>query len=285
MKCGAQHNVQLTPLHLRGDLSKRYSFQFSSTIVKGDSLILISEKCGKVYILNKNDLTIISAKAVFPIDQIESIEGAALYKDRYLFLLDENTVCVYCYDLQGQTPFKKIASKELLGSNNEGLLEGIAINEEQSICYILQEESGKIMLFDIQPNFNLKKRIDTSDINLPPKGWTRHTDLYFEKNKLYVLNTDYPRSNPTRYGIDVFSVDTLGSKLEAGYNSIELTSFKGLGNIADYSTNLEGFAKEDNTFYVVSDNHQSDMINCQACPITDYSCKLTLLFKFITQVK
>lgn len=75
----AQEKPTLIPLALKGDLAKKYSFQFSSIVITNDSIILVAEKCGKIYILNKKNLDIISIKEDLPKDKIESIEGVTLF--------------------------------------------------------------------------------------------------------------------------------------------------------------------------------------------------------------
>lgn len=272
----AQQTPELTRLVLKDDLAKKYSFQFSSIVITNDSIILVTEKCSKIYILNKETLDVISVKEDLPNDQIGSIEGVTLYKGRYLFMIDENKVAIFCYDLKGETPFKKIAGPEQFGSGNATHLEGIAINDQQSICYVLQEVDSKIFLFDIQADNTLTIKQNFREIILPTKGWKRRTDLVYDKNTFYILATNYPQTERVTYGIDIFAVDSFGTSLTGEYKMIDLSSCQDLPNPNLYSQNLEGFAKNSGYFYVISDNEESNNAYCGRCR----KCRLSQLLKF-----
>lgn len=267
----------LIPLNLKGDLAKKYSFQFSSIVIKNDSLILVAEKCKKIYILNKNTLDIISVIETLVNTDIKSIEGITLYKGRYLFMLDEDNKAVYSFDLTGEFSLKKIADADMLKDGKTGKLEGIAINENRSICYISTEEAPyKIFLFDIAEDNMLLRRQGISEILLPEKNWTRRTDLYYDNDKFYILATNYPNTTPAKYGVDVFQIDSTGTVLIPGYKKIDLTSCNYLPNNFEYDQNLEGITRDGKYFYVISDNHYSSHSTCDE----SQSAKKTLLFKF-----
>ncbi|MET3127438.1 hypothetical protein ABID42_002553 [Arcicella rosea] len=274
-----QINYKLTQLDLKAKLNEQqYPFQFSSIVIKNDSIILVAEKCNRIYILNKKTLDVISVinDLVFPKDKV-SIEGVVLYKNRYLFLLDENNTAIYSYDLKDQkSNIKRIDDKSLKG--NKYKLEGIAINEKDSICYVLHEDKSKIYLFDIGKDNQLKKRERINSINLPKDNipWTRNTDLYYEKNQLYVLSTNYKKkqTDTLKYGISLFSIG--GDYTLTYQNTIELIFPESFDyyRLERYSTNLEGLVKDSNLFYVISDNADRDNCDTQINGI-----KKTLFFK------
>ncbi|MEA5428481.1 hypothetical protein [Arcicella lustrica] len=276
-----QINYKLTQLDLKAKLNEQqYPFQFSSIVIKNDSIILVAEKCNRIYILNKKTLDVISVinDLVFPKDKV-SIEGVVLYKNRYLFLLDENNTAIYSYDLKDQkSNIKRIDDNSLEG--NQYKLEGIAINEKDSICYVLHEDKLKIYLFDIGKDNQLKKRERINSINLPKDNisWTRNTDLVYENNQLYVLSTTYGDGKPDKlkYGISLFSIG--GDYTLTYQNTIELIFPESFDyyRLERYSTNLEGLVKDSNLFYVISDNADSDRDNCDT---QINGIKKTLFFK------
>ena len=271
----------LTQLHLKDKLNELYPYQFSSLVIKNDSVILVAEKCKRIYVLNKKTLDVISVikDLDFPkTAKIISIEGVVLYMNRYLFLLDENNNAIYSFDLEDSTHKIKKIDAEMLGTfQNEGL-EGIAIDEEKKICYVLDEKHDKIYLFNIGKDNQLTIRCNP--INFPKREipWTRNTDLYYEKNQLYVLSTNYKKkqTDTLKYGISLFSIG--GDYTLTYQNTIELIFPESFDyyRLERYSTNLEGLVKDSNLFYVISDNADSDRDNCDT---QINGIKKTLFFK------
>lgn len=283
-------NYKLTQLDLKAKLNEQYPFQFSSIVIKNDSIILVAEKCNRIYILNKKTLDVISVinDLVFPEAKV-SIEGVVLYKDRYLFLLDEDNTTIYSYDLKDpKSNIKRIINDKSL-KGNKYKLEGIAINEKKSICYVLHEDESKIYLFDIGKDNQLTKRKGVNPISLP-KGnitWTRNTDLFYENNQLYVLSTTYGDGKPDKlkYGISLFSI--IGDSTLTYQNTIELIFPESFNyyKSGGYNTNLEGFAKNGKSFYIISDNEMSNMDNCDITIEGENPLTLLLKLKLERQVK
>ncbi|NTS41910.1 hypothetical protein HRG84_13420 [Flavisolibacter sp. BT320] len=272
-----QYNPELKLHHLKAVIGEKYSYQFSSMVIKGDSLILGAEKCGKIYILNKSTLDTIGIKYL-PKDKIISLEGMSLYKNRYLFLLDEGSVGIYVFDLEGKDSLRRIADKKELG-RNRNKLEGIAINNSQSICYVLQEEKGEIYVYNILDNLVLKI-YDTVKIYNSGE-WTRHTDLVYDDNLLYALKTNFKRELPqnlVKYAIDIMKISAQGKPQNDAIRYVNLNFCKDFSACdGNYSTNLEGLTIDNNIFYIISDNEWGAT---RDCAIWNKRFDYTLLLKF-----
>ena len=272
----------LTQLHLKDKLNEPYPYQFSSLVIKNDSIILVAEKCKRIYILNKKTLDVISVinDLDFPkTAEIISIEGVVLYMNRYLFLLDENNNAIYSFDLKDSTHTIKKIDDGMLGMFQNDGLEGIAIDEEKKICYVLDEKHDKIYLFNIGKDNQLTIRCNP--INFPKREipWTRNTDLFYENNQLYVLSTTYGDGKPDKlkYGISLFSISENSTLSYQNTSELIFPNSFDYYKSRKYNTNLEGLAKDEESFYIISDNAMSDKDSCDTR--IESKSPLTLLLK------
>lgn len=274
--CDGQ-NAGFNEIKFPKGLRSKAPFQFSSIIVTDDNILMAAEKCGKLIVLSKESDSFIEETIPVPYadkapdGKICSIEGMAFYK-QHLLLLDENNQAVYAFNTTSKK-FNVIGTKELFWfgakypcntngkKSTEEHLEGITIDEQNSLCYVLHETGNGIFVFDIDPNtLRLKKK---RFLCFDQGNWTRSTDIHYEDGKLYILRTDFEKTRPdsANYQIDVFRLSDSSTILEH-IDQLDLKGFPHKNN-KTYSSNLEGMTKKGELFYIVSDNAESNSKNCE----------------------
>jgi len=281
----AQKQIDLT-----GSLLKK-SYEFSSIVIRNDTMFLIAEKCKTLFFLNKQTLKPINSVSLDSkiVHRDVQIEGCALYKN-HLIMVDEKVDSVYQYDLSNRKTslvIKNIKMSNPHDSDSFGL-EGIAINSSKSICYILREKNldkqSEISVFNIIESAGeiSLKHIKTVLVKQDPL--TRYSDLYFDEttNNLFCIKSYYLSQDlsKNKYIIDKISVDSTTGDIPSIDNNISSLSllkdppveFEELSGFVNdynppytnpdgilYSTNMEGIYIDGDTFYLISDNGQQSV--------------------------
>lgn len=235
--------------------------EISGLAKKGDFMYFPSEKSPLIYKVKGLDAPEI-LHINFVDGQVE-IEGIAFLNNQ-LFVVSENFPGIYVVD-----EVTKKAKKLKTGSFNflpfhanvgDGL-EGIA-SKGSNMLYILQErtiQNGEahaiIYTFKFKDIHSDLELMATDSIELPGVEW-RYTDLFFdaESNKLMCLKSKYGS-----YEIETIDVDPAGKLKLASLKPLglktELNEIHRKYCAQNFSTNFEGFIKDGNTVYMVTDNY------------------------------
>jgi hypothetical protein len=257
----------------------RNNYQFSSLVVYNNRLLLPTERCDSLIMLDLQGNYISGKKLGLPGTQLE---GASLYQ-QYLLLVDEtkSNPSVHFYDLEKSKTTCSVRVDFSYNDDKYGI-EGIAVNVATSTCYILQERNENsrsvIKQFKILPKgegcFELIYK-QGSDLFFEHSKYSesltrRYTDLFFFKNSLYLLGSHFL---DTTHRANQYFIDSISGMDEAGYfkprnlingehhvyADLSRTMRIYFGNRKDErrnSTNLEGFTFHGDEIYLVTDNWQ-----------------------------
>lgn len=251
---------------------------------------LVEEKRKKITVLNdKYEITNtidLSQKGLKDVGV--ELEGVAIYKNHFLITNErKDSVKLFDYNID-----KDIVSSiaPLYVSNDSGSfgIEGIAVNEAKSICYILKERNEKYQSVIKEYNIDIHRK----KINLqfkdsiviqhkieagktPEQNW-RYSDIFYgTDNKLFCLKTFY-NGNDSKYQTDILSLNDSGYvekkfiESNADNNFIDISEKINTYNSYNYSTNLEGITIYNSEIYLISDN----------CDCPNGTTRKTLFIKF-----
>jgi len=270
--------------------------EISGMIGHENSLYLVSEREKIVHQISMLDYSIITTidlrqpiinyNSKNPENEINirtiEMEGITWYKNQLLFV-DEGNTAIYKYDLNDGTISKIKTNLDLSEFKGNYGMEGIAVNQDKKLVYILRERNGKdqseIYTLKISPDksfkyYNQKLTVDHKDNN-----W-RYSDIYYDsqENIIYALRSYYNRTDPkeAKCFIDRIPVDEKGIISEPiEFSKDETLSNLVVKNRCKYVSNLEGIYKTENKVYIVSDNARSTK-KCNSTPIKTMFIEYTL---------
>jgi uncharacterized protein YjiK len=250
-----------------------YALEISSLENKTGNVLLLSEKCKRLYYIDKLGKLI----STFDLnngdiqDKNVEIEGMSFYQNGLLFS-DEKNAKIYSLSFSDSSIVEVESNYDLSGDVDEYGMEGISVDEGNSICYIMKEKNGnrqsQIHVFKIvqQDGKITLKFIKNIFIEQNDNSW-RYTDLCFnpQNNYLYCLKT-----KPGIYQIDTIStlhIDHPGDtiiKRDTPKLLMDISVDVNKYGTKGFSTNMEGIAINDNSIYLVSDNSQISYANCDS---------------------
>ncbi|PLX10506.1 MAG: hypothetical protein C0597_16665 [Marinilabiliales bacterium] len=261
--------------------------EISGMIGHENSLYLVSEREKIIYQISMLDYSITSSidlrKPIItynskkPENEIDirgiEMEGLSWYKNQLLFV-DEGNTAIYRYDLDEETISKIKTNLDLSDFNGDFGMEGIAVNKDKKLVYILRERNGnnqsEIYTLKMSPDksfkyYNQKYIIDHKDNN-----W-RYSDIYYDsqENIIYALRSYYNKKDPeaAKCYIDKIPVNKKGIiDGPIDFNEDEMLSNMVVKNRCKYVSNLEGIYKTGNKVFIVSDNARSTK-KCDSKPI------------------
>jgi hypothetical protein len=254
------------------------TYELSGITIRNDTLYAVSERCEKIFLLNKKSLEVIKTidlSGFFPTraDTVE-IESLLLYNN-HLYMTDELNLEIMDYDLALGTLDKFKGH----GFTNEykNKIEGIAIKNDK--MYVLIEKNKKsqseIHLFKVDFKTKSLSPMLKILINVPENS--RYSDICFDNHtgKLMGLRTSYFRDDMKKneYVIDEINLSGIRRDVtgDVVLNSEDFVSISNLTAVVQnppggktYTTNLEGLTSDSKFIYVVSDNGKYGLKKCSA---------------------
>jgi hypothetical protein len=151
-------------------------------------------------------------------------------------------------------------------------MEGIAVNQDQKLIYILRERNGNKQS-EIYTLKIIKKRLFEQQhkfiVNHANNNW-RYSDIYYDQDDqiLYGLRSFYNHNTPetAKCYVDEITMDKNGFPKEPiiQHNDESLNDSI-IQNRCKYVSNLEGIYKKGDKIYLVSDNRHGSK-NCNPSP-------------------
>lgn len=260
-------------------------YEISGMVGHNDTLYFVSEREKVILVASQSGYNLISTidltkpiqhfNTLNPEDEINvhkiEMEGMTWYNNN-LLLVDEGNTTIYTYNLKNNTI--NIIEPELdLSEFQRNLgMEGIAVNPNQKLIYILRERNGNKQ----SEIYTLKIAEETLHyqqkftINLASNNW-RYSDIYYDEddNMLYGLRSFYDRSAPDKAKcyVDEISIDRNGLPQQPIIqHNDETLNDSIIQNRCEYVSNLEGIYKTGDIIYLVSDNRRGSK-NCNPTPI------------------
>lgn len=239
-------------------------FEISGLTGNEKNLFLAAERCAKIFVIKKEDLTHIETIHL-NIDDMPNgveIEGLSLFKD-FLLLIDEKNGKIFSFNLK---------TKKLITLKPNGIdlslfkgrygIEGIAVDEESKVLYLLREKNEKLQseihafsMSEKDGSLNLKYRNQTL-VQHEDEKW-RYTGLSidYENNKLLCLKSYYVKGQPhlDKTEIDHISIDSLSNKNSKSNMLLSLTKEVYFMRNS-FATNIEGIYSDNESIFVTSDN-------------------------------
>ncbi len=239
-------------------------FEISGLTGNEDNLFLAAERCAKIFVVNKEDMTHVETIHLDMKDLPNGIEieGLSLYKN-FLLLTDEKNGKVFSFNLST----RKLRNLESIGldlSSFKGKygIEGIAVDGESNLLYLLREKNEKFQseihsfsIYEKEGLIDLKYRNQTL-IQHKNEKW-RYTGLSIdsENNRLLCLKSYYVKNLPklSKRSIDYLLFDSLTSKITSPNNLLSLTKEMYFMRNS-FALNIEGIYSDDTSIYITSDN-------------------------------
>lgn len=244
--------------------------EISGLGVYNNQLLALSEGCGKLFRIPLNGCDGACDEIEMVGQHGRDLEGMAIYNN-YLFVTNEDAPAGIQFapmdKLQAANklhfkPVFTVAGNEkfdLSKHTGDYGLEGIAINKDKAIAYIIKERSSK----DGKKNYSMLWSFAITTIKgqmvfnhlsttkITQEGRFRYSDAFFHNQKLYCI-----RSDGKEFFIDVISKpETLGDKISTTHPQIRNVSITSevnqvKGNLSD---RLEGIAITGGKIYLMSD--------------------------------
>lgn len=251
------------------DSTLQHPYEFSSIAFKSDTLLLMSENCYKIFMLNSDSGELYKEVNV-EYSEEQDVEAIRVYKD-YLFFADEvdNSLLYYDFKTDKVHKIENVAQEHDQNLNHDFGIEGIAIHTEKKILYALKEygKRGMAELFcyqiDDENGIDLTF-IDKMDIKV--KNGFRFSDITISNgaSSLVLLRTKF-----NDYELDVLELNKdTGLPRKSNFDYKDFKTFD-ISNIINphfdegYSTNIEGLALDDKYVYLVSDNYSGRENDCE----------------------
>lgn len=245
------------------------ALEISSIVYANDEILLVTEKCKKLYHLDSSGSVVksVSIDTGDIRDKNVEIEGATWIWNG--LLLTNEKVGEVLYLEQNTGKVHKVAVDHRMDGDigNQGI-EGIAVDSIRGLCYILKEKTdtseSMIRVFNLRGNKHIPKLefIKNVRISHPDNSW-RFSDLLFNyvDNHLYLLKT-------RKGAYEIVKIDTAMTSQANERIPIEPSLHQDLSETINaygkmqFNTNLEGIAFKEGNFYLVSDNATSSAANC-----------------------
>lgn len=260
-------------------------YEISGMVGHNDTVYFVSEREKVILVVNQLDYSLISTinliepiqnfNAVNPDNEIDirkiEMEGMTWYNQN-LLLVDEGNTTIYTYNLKNNT-IKKLETDLDLSEFQRSLgMEGIAVNPDQKLIYILRERNGNKQseIYTLKIGEESLHYMNKFTIDHSSNHW-RYSDIYYDQDDdiLYGLRSFYNHDTPetAKCYVDEITMDKNGfpqhpileHKDEALNDSI-------IKNRCMYVSNLEGIYKTGDKIYLVSDNRRGSK-NCHPTPI------------------
>ncbi|WP_274474341.1 SdiA-regulated domain-containing protein [Mangrovimonas aestuarii] len=243
-------------------------FEISGLTGNADKLFLAAERCAKIFVIKKEDMTHVETIHL-NIDAIKGgieIEGLTIYKD-FLIISDEKNAKILSYNLKAKS-LRSLnpRGKDLSSFKGSYGMEGIAVDETSNILYLLREKNEKkqseIHSFSISEkdgSLNLHF-LNQTLIQHESKNW-RYTGLSLDtvNKRLLCLKSYYIKGQPRlcKREIHYLQLDSLTTGIAYSNMLISLTSEIYFMR-SSFATNVEGIYSDDKSIYVTSDNGEGE---------------------------
>lgn len=245
-------------------------FEISGLTGNRDNLFLAAERCEKIFVVKKEDMTHVETihlnteKLKSPIE----IEGLTLYKN-FLLIADEKKGRVLSYNLTThQLKVLPTNGKDLSSLTGKYGMEGIVVNEKSGILYVLREKNEKnqseIHTFAISEIDGLIELnyLNHTIIQHENSDW-RYAGLSIDyiNNRLLCLKSCYVEdwSALNKREIDYIKLDACFKSTQFTYPNTLLSLSKDvLFMKKTYATNIEGIYCDSSHIYITSDNGEGE---------------------------
>lgn len=257
------------------DLGEEFknTYELSGLTIRNDTLYAVSERCKKIFLLNKNTLKVVGSIDLNPFfpkadDRIE-IESILWYNN-HLYMTDELNLEILDYDLALRT-LDKFKGHGFTGEH-KGKIEGIAIRNDR--MYVLIEKNAnkqsEIHVFKAELKAKKLSLLLKILINVPENF--RYSDICFDPKtgKLMGLRTSYIKDDMKKNEYVIDEIELTDSR----HTVLDSKNFECISNLTatvqdttrkkTYATNLEGLTGDDKCIYVLSDNGKYGVKNCSA---------------------
>jgi len=261
--------------------------EISGMVGHNNTLYLVSEREEIVFLLNKRDYSLIKSidltKAIINFNSKNTeneinirgieMEGITWYNNN-LYFVDEGNTSIYKYQLKERTISRLTTNLDLSTFTGSLGMEGIAVNPNKKLIYILRERNGnnqsEIYTLNISNDLFLSYDSARYIINHPNKNW-RYSDIYYdsEENMIYGLRSYYERKVPeaAKCFIDKIPVNANGTiNKPVEFSKDESLSEEVIKNRCMYVSNLEGLYKAHGKILIVSDNARGTK-ECNSKPV------------------
>lgn len=188
-------------------------FEISGLTGNEEHLFLVSERCAKIFIVSKEDMTHVETIHL-NIDAISGgieIEGISIYKD-YLLITDEKKGRLFSFNLKTRSLKEiEIIVKDMSSFTWKYGMEGIAVDEDSKIAHVLRERNKK-QQSEIHSFFISEKKgllylnyRNQTLIQHKNENW-RYSGLSIDKNnyRLLCLKSYHLKGQPE---LDKFEID------------------------------------------------------------------------------
>lgn len=243
-------------------------FEISGLTGNENNLFLAAERCGKIFVIKKEDMSHVKTIHL-NIDLLPGgieIEGLTIYKD-FLLIADEKNGKLFSYHLKTNNLVEiEPNGKELSSFKGKYGMEGIAVDEESKTVYVLRERNEKcqseIHTFSISEKeglLHLKYKNQTL-IQHDNEKW-RYTGVSIDpKNRrLLCLKSYYVKDSPLldKREIDYILFDALASTTSNSNMLLSLTKeIYFMRN--SFATNIEGIYSDNESIFITSDNGEGE---------------------------
>lgn len=243
-------------------------FEISGLTGNEDYLFLAAERCAKIFVVKKENMNHVETihldiKAIT--GGIE-IEGISMYKN-YLLITDEKKGRLFSFNLKTKILKEiKTIGKDMSAFTWKYGMEGIAVDEDSKIVYVLRERNKKqqseihsFFISEKEDLLYLNYRNQTL-IQHENENW-RYSGLAIDKNKyrLLCLKSYHLRGQPEldKFEIDHIPLDVL---MNSNWRSKKLRSLSAEVSFmrASFATNLEGIYSDTESVFITSDNGEGE---------------------------
>lgn len=239
-------------------------FEISGLTGNEHNLYLAAERCAKIFVINKEDLTYIETIHL-NLDAIPNgieIEGICIFKD-FLLLTDEKNGTILSFNLSTE----KLVTLEPNGidlSSFKGSygIEGIAVDEKSKVVYVLREKNknfqSEIHAFSIsEQDKGLQLKYKNQILVQHENAKWRYTGLSIDSKskRLLCLKSYYVKNQPIlcKREIEYIVLDSLANKNPYPKPLVSLS--KEIYNMRNsFATNIEGIYSDDESIFITSDN-------------------------------
>jgi len=269
------------------DLPSFFDREFEISGLTGDdeNLFLAAERCGKIFIVEKESLNHIKTIHLNfdNLDDGIEIEGLCLYQN-FLLITDEKNGKIFSLNLRTEE-FNEISvsGKDLSSFIGKYGMEGIAIDPASNTLYLLREKNK-----DLQSEIHTFSLInEAGELKLEYKAQTliqhgnenwRYTGLSIDvdNNRLLCLKSHYNvRACPSnRREIEYILLDSFPQKKCKPIMLVSIS--EGVSFMKEsFATNVEGIYSDSKSIYITSDNGEGRK-DCNDKSIKTALIKITL---------